>query len=117
MVHQREFRSEHPPFSLEREIAAGHVRQRDVLSFLYLADVFVEARPERPAALRRATRCLADIDQVAPEVERIDAALGRGRAPLESNERAVFQPLDKLVSDSPVQIKFEAVRIVYHLPL
>ena len=114
MVHQRKLCGEHPPIALEGEIATGDIRKLDIPPFLNLADMLIEARAERSTTFRRTARRFPDIDQTAPEVERIDAALGRGSAPLKRDQRACFQPLDELVPDSSVQVEFKAVGVINH---
>ena len=102
MVHQRKLCGKYPPVTLERQIAAGHVRKRDILPSLDFGHMLVEALPQCSAALCRAAGCFPYIDQALSEVKHVDSTFHWSDVFLEGDRWACFQALDKLALDSPI---------------
>src|SRR5208282_5310083 len=83
-----------------------------ILTLRELADVLVETLAQRAPALGHFLGRLADIDQIAIEVESINSALGWPNALFQLETRRRLQFFDDLRSDSPIQVELEVVRVV-----
>ena len=114
--HQGQFGRDHPPVADERQVSAPHIGKRDVPTSGDLSPVFGKTRAQRATALCQACRRLADVDEMAPEVQGVDPASARPHAVCEAEQGTCLQRLDDLVLDAPVKVKIEVVRVSWHDP-
>ena len=112
--HQSKLGRKHPPVAGERQVAALHLVQRNVSALGDLDPMFRETLAQGAPARGHACGRLPDVDEIAPEVQRVDTAGARAYAFREIEQGACFQLLENLFLDAPVEVEFKAVRVIRH---